>query len=214
MVLYLERDATRLDFGSGHDISLPMTGRPPRRLASFFERSTDAVPDSVALVTDGVPSSYAELDAASASLTLDEFTDLLVWGATGTLPTGSPWWLAVLAPHTTTPFDLLHTLGVSAGVLGVCMMLGTIAPAVVRPLALVGSMPLTMYAAHLVLTVFVELPLDAWPTLAAQVMVLWLFAVAWSRVRRRGPLEGLISLVVRAVVRPVAGRSGPGRGGR
>ena len=150
-------------------------------------------------------------DAASGHMSLDDFTSLLVWGATGTLPADSAWWLVVLAPHTTTPFDLLFTLGVAAAVLGLCMMLGTVIPDVVQPLALLGSMPLTMYAAHLVMTALVPLSWDGWLYYGAQVIVLWAFAVLWSRAFRRGPLEALINVVVRAVARPIAGK--PVRGG-
>ena len=43
--------------------------------------------------------------------------------AYGTTPTDDWRWLLVAAPHTGTPFDLLHTIGTSLAVLGACILL-------------------------------------------------------------------------------------------
>lgn len=72
----------------------------------------------------------------------------LVHGLYGTTPTTSWWWEAVSAPHSTTPFDLLHTIGTSLLVLGLALLLGRLAP---RPLGIVfaaGAMTFTVYTAH------------------------------------------------------------------
>ena len=143
-------------------------------------------------------------DVAQQSMSLREFTSLLVWGAEGTLPTTSWWWLAVLAPHTTTPFDLLFTLGVSVAVIGAALMAGFVIPFAVRPFAIIGSMPLTMYTMHLALTTVPVLPhggLGFWIQLA----ILALFALVWSRFATRGPLEAIIAAVTQPVRKAVAG---------
>lgn len=147
--------------------------------------------------------------AAQGSMTLDDFTSLLVWGAGGTLPTTSWWWLAVLAPHTTTPFDLMFTLGIAIAVLGAALMIGFVIPVAVKPLVVMGSMPLTMYAGHLLLTSLSPLPgggLGYW----LQVAILLAFAFLWSRFVSRGPLEWLVNAPTKAVRALIAG-PGPKR---
>lgn len=141
---------------------------------------------------------------AQQTMSLSEFSSLLVWGADGTLPTTSWWWLAVLAPHTTTPFDLLFTLGVALAVLGVSLMAGFVTPDLVKPLAVMGSMPLTLYSLHLVMTTIPEIPggtLGFW----IQVVVLLAFALVWHRRHARGPLEAVFHGAARAAIRAVGG---------
>lgn len=134
------------------------------------------------------------------SMTLEDFTSLLVWGADGTLPTTSWWWLAVLAPHTTTPFDMLFTLGVSVAILGACVMLGLVARYVIRPLAIMGSMPLTLFTLHVIMTAVPFIP-GEWLGFALQFAVLLGFALLWNTIANRGPLEGAITVVTNGVRR-------------
>ena len=144
-------------------------------------------------------------DVAQESMSLEEFTSLLVWGAAGTLPTTSWWWLGVLAPHTTTPFDLIFTLGIALAVLGLSLMVGYVAPQAVRPLAVLGSMPLSVYALHLLMTAWPVFPggtLGYW----LQVAILIVFALVWSRFARRGPLEGIITAAAKGVSDLAAGQ--------
>ena len=49
---------------------------------------------------------------------------LLQVNLAGVDQTGSAWWLASSAPHSGTTLDLLHTSGVAAAVVGVCLLLG------------------------------------------------------------------------------------------
>lgn len=143
-------------------------------------------------------------DVAQESMSLDEFTSLLVWGAAGTLPTTSWWWLGVLAPHTTTPFDLTFTLGIALAVLGLSLMVGYVAPQAVRPLAALGSMPLSVYTLHLLMVAWPVFPggsLGYW----LQAAILIVFALVWSRFATRGPLEAIIRAAAMAVSDLVAG---------
>jgi Heparan-alpha-glucosaminide N-acetyltransferase, catalytic len=148
---------------------------------------------------------------AMRSMSLEEYTDLLVWGAAGTLPTTSAWWLAVKSPHTTTPLDLLFTIGVAVAVLGTALALGRVAgPRLgprLGPLAAAGRMPLTLYAAHVLLLAAPVEPLP-WAEYSVHVAVLVGFALAWSRGFPRGPLEQLLWWATDTVRRAIVGRTG------
>lgn len=131
--------------------------------------------------------------------TLDE---ILLFGANGTLPTTSPWWLAVLAPHTTTSFDLIATGGVALAVIGGALTLARLVPRGVGVLAAFGRMPLTTYAGHLMLLSL--LPGLGPAALVVHVIVLGTFVAAWGRlVHSRGPLEWSVRRLADAAERCV-----------
>lgn len=135
----------------------------------------------------------AELDAAAAAagLSSTDVDEILIWGGDGTTPTSTWWWLATVAPHTTTPLDLAHTIGVAVGLLGGMLLLARRAGELLAPLAAAGSMTLTLYTAHVL---FLNSPLNVLePTgsyLLQVVGALW-FAAVWRRAVGRGPLEDL-----------------------
>ncbi|MGB3257260.1 MAG: heparan-alpha-glucosaminide N-acetyltransferase domain-containing protein [Ornithinimicrobium sp.] len=138
--------------------------------------------------------------AAPGSMTSTELSDVLVFGADGVLPTTSPWWLAVSAPHTTTPFDLLFTIGVACAVLCTMILLGRAIGYVLWPIAAAGSMTLTLYTAHLLLLDVSFMPDSATAMYAVHLVGLLLFAMLWRRDFARGPLE--------EVVRALSGSTG------
>src|SRR3954464_4955076 len=72
---------------------------------------------------------------ALRSMSADEFKDIITWGPTGVTPTDTGWWLATRLPHSSTPPDLLFTIGVALAVLAACILLGRATTAVLRPLA-------------------------------------------------------------------------------
>ncbi|MGY1695539.1 heparan-alpha-glucosaminide N-acetyltransferase domain-containing protein [Geodermatophilus sp. SYSU D00814] len=146
-------------------------------------------------------------EVALRSLTGEQYTNLLVWGPTGVTPSDSPWWLATVAPHSSTPLDLLFTIGVGLAVLGVCLLVGRMTTGLLRPLAVAGSMTLTLYSLHLLMLSSPFMPDDDLASLLLQVLVLVAFAFAWSSAHVRGPLEDLVAQATGAVRRRVlAGR--------
>ena len=131
--------------------------------------------------------------------------DILAFGADGVTPTNTTWWLAVQAPHTGNPLDLLHTTGTAVALLGALLLLGHVTTPVLRaaidlvlaPLAAAGSMTLTLYTAHIV---FMNSPLDnfdATQGYVVQVVVAVLFALLWRQTVSRGPLESLTTWTAR-----------------
>ncbi|MCU1692827.1 MAG: putative rane protein [Frankiales bacterium] len=112
----------------------------------------------------------------------------------GNVPTSTPWWLAVDAPHASTPPDLLLTTGTSLLVLGLALLVCTrpVVARLLRPLAAAGSMTLTLYVVHVVVVAATSggSPALLW---SVQVVAFWLFAVGWLRLFPRGPLETVVA---------------------
>jgi uncharacterized membrane protein len=128
--------------------------------------------------------------------------ELLVYGGDGVTPATDPWWLATAAPHTATPLDLLLTTGMAVAVLGACIALGWVLPRLLPPLAAAGSMPLTLYSAHLLLLVVPGLP-GGGTGFVLQALLLITGAMLWRRRFDRGPLEQVVWWVARHVARLV-----------
>ncbi|MBD0292665.1 MAG: DUF1624 domain-containing protein, partial [Jiangellaceae bacterium] len=129
----------------------------------------------------------------------------------GTTPTTTWWWLAVIAPHSGSPFDLLHTIGTACFVLGAMLLVARIARVIVWPLAAVGSMTFTLYSLHVVLKSTV-LPDTVPNALLWHVLIAVAIAVPWRSFVGRGPLEalaaGLAQSAASAVARPAVDRGG------
>jgi uncharacterized membrane protein len=118
----------------------------------------------------------------------------------------SPWYLALPAPHSHTPIDLLHTAGSAAAILGAALLLTRI-PAVSRALsalAAMGAMALTLYSAHLVLLATGVQDEQPVLTLLAMVVGGLVLAWAWRRWVGQGPLEALVAKSATATRRGVA----------
>ena len=145
------------------------------------------------LLMDGPGQGFNRLVATDPDLFAEEIRDIMVWGPEGYLPTSSGWWLAVVSPHTTTPFDLLHTIGVALAVVGVMLLLARYAGRALLVLSAPGRMTLTLYCTHLLFLgtgALADLPyLSFW----LQVAVFIVFAVLWQRAGKQGPLEQLVS---------------------
>jgi len=146
---------------------------------------------------------------ALQSLTQEQYTDLMLWGPAGLTPSDTGWWLATLVPHSSTPLDLIYTIGVGLAVLGVCILIGRTTTTVLRPIAAAGSMTLTLYCLHLLMLSSPFMPEDDLASLLVQVLIVVTFALAWSSSHVRGPLEDVVARATSAVRRRVlsAGRA-------
>ena len=116
-------------------------------------------------------------------------------GSYGNIPTDTAWWLATDAPHSTTPLDMAATTGSALLVLGLALLAVHVLPWLLTPLAAAGSMPLSLYTAHVVLlgTTDTTDPLRFyWSQVAAGLV----FATVWRRFVGRGPLENAIARAV------------------
>jgi uncharacterized membrane protein len=140
----------------------------------------------------------------SESMRLVQLSDILVWGGDGTVPANSWTWLAVAAPHTGVPLDLLRTGGVALAVIGIFLAVAAVFPGVLRLLVAPGSMTLTLYAAHVLMlgTPIDDLP--EWAAFAVHVAVLTAFALVWRRWFTRGPLESVLARLTRGPKRKKA----------
>jgi hypothetical protein len=139
-------------------------------------------------------------------MTFDQLRRVLEEGIYGTTPTGSGWWLAVHAPHSATPFDLLHTTGTAMLVLGLCLALGRLWP---RPSAVVfgaGAMTFSLYTLHVVLRTPAFLPGEDLATLLWHVVIALVVGAAFMLLDRRGPLEATTHLLGRWAGRSVRAR--------
>jgi uncharacterized membrane protein len=121
----------------------------------------------------------------------------------GNTPTTSWWWLAIDTPHSTTPLDLLHTIGTSLAVLGGMLLLARVIAPLLTPLAAAGSMTLTLYSAHVLLLSTPFLPADATRSYVLQVVAVLVIATLWRSTGRRGPLEALVAAAAGRVRRAV-----------
>ena len=131
----------------------------------------------------------------------------------GTTPTDDWRWLLVAGPHTGTPFDLLHTIGTALAILGACLLVtrSEVVRRLLRPVAAVGSMTLTLYTAHVVV---LTAEVGAWGDPAyywGQVVVALVLAPLWLLRFRRGPLEQVVHATSRDIARAaIPAARGPG----
>ena len=152
---------------------------------------------SAILLTLGGYETLQELSEDRAPGTWGSIASTMFTGSYGTVPTDSWWWLAAPGPHTNTPVDMVATAGTSLLVIGLCMLLFRHASAhgsVMRVALATGSMPLTLYTAHVVLLLFTS-------SFLVHALVLVAFAGLWAaHVKQPGPLEFGVTRVVRNVL--------------
>ena len=138
-------------------------------------------------------------------LTADRFSERELaqfgFGMYGTTPTDSPDYLLLVAPHSSTPFDLAQTIGSSAAVIGGCLLLlSLLPPGGVRGLAVLfgaGTMTLTLYSLHVWMhTDDVWPPEEPW-SMFWYVVILGGIGAVFAAARTRGPLEALIARIAR-----------------
>jgi uncharacterized membrane protein len=111
----------------------------------------------------------------------------------GTAPPTTWWWLAIVEPHSTTPFDLAHTIGTALALLGGCLLLAPLLGRWMVPVAWAGSMTLTLYSLHVLAVAAAPVSEHPGRVWAIQVVLAVGFAAYWRSSSQRGPLEQLVA---------------------
>jgi uncharacterized membrane protein len=120
-------------------------------------------------------------------------------------PSTSWWYLALPAPHSHSWVDAVHVLGSAMAVLAAALLLTRVpgAARLLRPLAVVGAMALTLYSAHLVLLatgVLQDRPVLLYLLMVAAALA---FALLWRRWFGQGPLERVVATAAGSARRTV-----------
>jgi uncharacterized membrane protein len=139
----------------------------------------------------------------SDALTADRFSERELaefgFGMYGTTPTDSSDYLLLVAPHSSTPFDLAQTIGSSVAVIGGCLLLlSLLPPPGVRGMAVLfgaGTMTLSLYSLHVWMRTD-----DVWPpeepgSMLWHIVILGGIGAGFAAARRRGPLEAVVARI-------------------
>ncbi len=116
-------------------------------------------------------------------------------GLPGFVPEGSPWWLASVAPHSGTPFDLAQTIGSALAVVGLALLVARVAPRILAVAGGAGAMALTMYTAHVLMNTPDIWPADEPGSFPIHLALVLVVGAAFRLAGRRGPLEWLVSFL-------------------
>jgi Heparan-alpha-glucosaminide N-acetyltransferase, catalytic len=144
------------------------------------------------------------LEGSPPGTTIDQLLDDIAGGLFGQTPVDGSWaWLLVVAPHSSTPFDLAHTMGSAAFVLGVCLVLaGLVGDRGRRALAVffgAGTMTLSLYTLHVLMRTEPFWPAEEPESFRSHVLVLMSIGAVFVSAGWRGPLEWLVARAGRAV---------------
>jgi NADH:ubiquinone oxidoreductase subunit 6 (subunit J) len=118
-------------------------------------------------------------------------------GLYGQTPVDGGWqWLLVVAPHSSTPFDLAQTIGSSMFVIGACQMIALRLPSRWRTGMAVlfgaGTMTLTLYTLHVVMRTDAVWPPETPDTYVVHVIVVMAIGALVTAWGRPGPLEWVV----------------------
>jgi uncharacterized membrane protein len=144
---------------------------------------------------------YEAIAAATPGMSEDAIDTIIVFGPDARRPASTFAWLILAGPHTDTPFALTFSLGVASAFLGFFLIIGRWSSLILRPLAYMGSMTLTLYASHLLLMTVIPWYEVPWLCFWLQIAAALLVAAAWMRAVGRGPLEALVTFVSKAAGR-------------
>lgn len=103
--------------------------------------------------------------------------------------------------HTGVLGEIVLAVAVSAVVLHLCLLAGTAARAMCYPLAALGSMSLTVYVLHVLTANYWQSHVaihNTWSALGF-IVVFLVLATVWKKFVGQGPLEKLVSFLVRAI---------------
>ncbi|MBF4630445.1 DUF1624 domain-containing protein [Clavibacter michiganensis subsp. phaseoli] len=116
------------------------------------------------------------------------------------VPAPPPGWEYILSttPHEGSPFEVVGSGGFAVAVIGLCLRVAALLPAVLVPFEAVGQLALTVYAVHIVVIDLVapegDLIADDGAYLAFAVVTVAL-CLLWTRTVGRGPLERALGAV-------------------
>ncbi|WIY01152.1 DUF418 domain-containing protein [Amycolatopsis mongoliensis] len=121
--------------------------------------------------------------------------------------TGSAWTLLTAGPHSGMTFDIIGCVGVAITVIvGATVAIDRLRwlRRLAAPIIAVGTMSLTAYVGHFVVSSLVSVPTgtesqDSWVPVLLFILGAIVFAGIWSRFFRRGPLEYLLNSVTKVV---------------
>ncbi|KLU08917.1 hypothetical protein ABL57_15430 [Kocuria sp. SM24M-10] len=145
---------------------------------------------------------YEAIGRATPWMSGRSIEEVVAVGPDSQVPTTTLWWLVVPGPHTTTSFALLLGLGTALTVLGLFLLVPRAVTRLLTPLVAMGSMPLTLYTAHVLFLSSDAYEAPFW----VQIVCFALFAVLWRRSRGQGPLENVVSSLAHQVRRRVLTR--------
>ena len=119
-------------------------------------------------------------------------------GLFGQTPVEGPWqWLLVVAPHSTTPFDLAQTIGSAVLVVALCLLLVRLLPGPaidgVAVAAGAGAATLSLYSLHVLMTTEAVWPSESSDGTAVQYVVVLGLGALLATTGRRGPLEAAVA---------------------
>lgn len=140
------------------------------------------------------------LEGAPPGQDIDGLLDQVSRGMFGQTPVDGSWaWLLVVAPHSSTPFDLAQTMGSAALVLGLCLLaagsLGRFGRRALAVLFGAGTMTLTLYSLHVVMRTEEVWPAEETGSFRTHVLVLTAIGAVFVALGRRGPLEWVVARV-------------------
>jgi uncharacterized membrane protein len=141
--------------------------------------------------------------SATDTATVDYTREVLTFGADGTPPSGTWWWLAVVEPHSGTPLDLVSTIGIATAVLAAILLLDHVTAPLFRmsaglltyAVAAAGKMTLTFYTLHVMFINSIHDNYVPTTSLVLQVIAAIVLGIAWQASAGRGPLEALTATV-------------------
>jgi len=173
-----------------------------RRTATFLLGAGAALAASMWLLSQlllGPGGGLDQIVAATPGLDREDIDAILTFGKDAetdadSFPATTGWWLAILAPYTSTPVTILSTLGVAMAALGAVLLIVPRLGRSVEPLAAMGSMTLTLYSAHLIILATGILdPRRPIMEVAIQCILFLLAAVLWRATVGKGPLERILA---------------------
>jgi hypothetical protein len=136
-------------------------------------------------------------DAAPGIRTEPGLLDSIATGMFGNTPTGGSWaWLLVVAPHSSTPFDLAQSIGSALFVIGLCVgLVGLSGNTLERGLAVffgAGTMTLSLYSLHVISRTDAVWPPETPEAFRWHVLILLGIGAVFVAMGWRGPLERLV----------------------